>query len=708
MQTGLLALELIAQINQIAIDTRSISREFALSDSELREEELLRILKHQGFKAKSKKLTMAKLAQARYPLPAIIIGNDNIYRVLLKVDTTEKKSLIFNPISKSTQSLTFEDLDSLNSGRLIILKHKQIESQIKFGYAWFFQEISKYRRVIAEVMLGSFLVQLFGLATPLLTQVILDKVIVNHAMNTLIVMALAFGMVTVFEFLLNITRNYIFIHTANKIDAKLGAKLFKHLFALPYVYFESRKVGNIVSRVKELDRIREFITNRSVTVIIDLFFSFVFLAMMIVYSPFLAGVVAGIVSLIGIIYFFITPALRSRLESKFQMSAQANSYLVEAITGINTVKSLAIEGSMQKRWEDYLGNYLNSSFNLSSLATIASALSGLLQKAIVISVLYLGVGLVLSNKMTIGQLIAFQMFSNQLTNPVLRLVNLWNDFQQSMMAVERLGDILNSPIEVQNSQAITLPELKGNVKFDNVCFKYNTDSPYVLKNLSFSVPPGASIGLVGRSGSGKSTLTKLIQRLYIQQEGAIYIDDVDTRHMNPIWLRYHIGTVLQENYLFSGTIRENIAMARPEASIEHIIEASQLAGAHEFITQLPEGYDTIVGERGSTLSGGQRQRIAIARALITDPRILIFDEATSALDYESERIIFDNMKKIQQGRTVFIVAHRLTAVQDCDIIFVLEKGQLVEAGNHKELVAQKGLYHYLYKQQEMTSNAYLV
>jgi subfamily B ATP-binding cassette protein HlyB/CyaB len=382
--------------------------------------------------------------------------------------------------------------------------------------------------------------------------------------------------------------------------------------------------------------------------------------------------------------------------------------LVEAITGINTVKSLAIEGSMQKRWEDYLGNYLNSSFNLSSLATIASALSGLLQKAIVISVLYLGVGLVLSNKMTIGQLIAFQMFSNQLTNPVLRLVNLWNDFQQSMMAVERLGDILNSPIEVQNSQAITLPELKGNVKFDNVCFKYNTDSPYVLKNLSFSVPPGASIGLVGRSGSGKSTLTKLIQRLYIQQEGAIYIDDVDTRHMNPIWLRYHIGTVLQENYLFSGTIRENIAMARPEASIEHIIEASQLAGAHEFITQLPEGYDTIVGERGSTLSGGQRQRIAIARALITDPRILIFDEATSALDYESERIIFDNMKKIQQGRTVFIVAHRLTAVQDCDIIFVLEKGQLVEAGNHKELVAQKGLYHYLYKQQEMTSNAYLV
>jgi subfamily B ATP-binding cassette protein HlyB/CyaB len=321
-----------------------------------------------------------------------------------------------------------------------------------------------------------------------------------------------------------------------------------------------------------------------------------------------------------------------------------------------------------------------------------------------ITVLYLGVRLVINNQLTIGQLIAFQMFAGQFTGPFLRLVNLWNEFQQALLSVDRLSDILNNPIELKSGQDITLQKLDGSVKFDNVSFRYSPEASNALERISFEVKPGTSIGIVGRSGSGKSTITKLIEKLYIISDGTIYIDDIDIRHMNPIWLRYNIGVVLQDDYLFSGTIRENISLPRPDAPMEIIINMAKTAGAHEFISKLPQGYDTIVGERGSTLSGGQKQRIAIARALITNPRILIFDEATSALDYESEKVIQQNLASIKAGRTTFIVAHRLSAVRDCDIIIALDDGKIVEMGAHNELLTKKGYYHFLYTQQEMTGN----
>ncbi len=466
---------------------------------------------------------------------------------------------------------------------------------------------------MAEVLTGSFIVQLFGLVTPLFTQVILDKVIVHRTMTTLDVLAVAFIAVVIFEFILNVTRNYIFIHTANKIDAKLGAKLFRHLFSLPFVYFESRKVGNIVARVRELDTIREFITNKSVSVLIDLFFSLVFVVIMFVYSVKLTLVFIGFVVLVGTLYLTVTPELRKRLENKFQMGAQANSYLVESVTGIQTVKSLALEGSMQKRWEDNLGRYVQSSFRLATMSNVAGAVSGTFQRLMTIVVLYLGVKLVIDNQLTIGQLIAFQMFAGQFTGPFLRLVNLWNEFQQALLSVDRISDILNNPIELRSGKDITLPKLAGSVRFDNVSFKYAADSPYALERMSFDIKPGMSVGLVGRSGSGKSTITKLIEKLYILSEGTIYIDDIDIRHINPVWLRFNIGVVLQDDYLFSGTIRENISLPRPDVPMDVIINVAKVAGAHEFISALPQGYETVVGERGSTLSGGQKQRIAIAR-----------------------------------------------------------------------------------------------
>ncbi len=701
MQTGLIAFEIIAGINRIGIDLRSIIRKYGINDEEIELNELLRIMKDFEFKAKVKQESIDRVIES-YPIPAVIIKKDNTYDVLLKADKNNKKVLIFSIKENLTKDISFEELENLCDNKFIILTHKMINSQIVFGFKWFFNEILVYKQVISEVMLGSFIVQLFGLVTPLFTQVILDKVIVHRSIMTLDVLAVGFVIVMIFELLLNFSRKYIFLHTACKIDAKLGAKLFRHLFSLPFTYFENRKVGNIITRVRELDQIREFITNKSVSVILDLFFSFVFIIMMLLYSPILTLLVVGFVIIIAILYLVITPEMRARLEKKFQMGAQSNSYLVESVTGIQTVKSLAIEGGMQRKWEDYLAKYINSSFKLSNMGNIAGALSGMLQKAMTISILYFGVKLVIDNKLTIGQLIAFQMFSNQFSGPVLRLVNLWNEFQQCLLGVDRLGDILNNPIEMQSSQAITLPQIQGSVKFDNICFKYSPNAPYVINNFSYFVKPGMSVGIVGRSGSGKSTITKLIQRLYLCNEGTIYIDGVDVRQMNPTWLRYNIGVVLQENYLFSGTIRENISLSKPDASIELIIQAANMAGAHEFISELPEGYDTQVGERGASLSGGQRQRIAIARALITNPRIFIMDEATSALDYESERIILNNMSKITKGRTTFIIAHRLSAVRNCDVILVMDRGRIIEAGNHEKLMQkEKGYYKFLYSQQEV-------
>lgn len=697
MQTGLIAFEIICRINNIGIDIRSIVRENGISDGEISKEELLLIAKNAEFKAKIKPLEFEKFS--KYPFPAIFILNDKTFGVILKPDCGNQKALVFLPEDQKAKELSFEDISKISNGEIIFLSHKLMNEQIKFGFKWFFVEILKYKRIIAEVMLGSFVVQLFGLVTPLFTQVILDKVIVHRSMSTLDVLGIAFVAVSIFEFLLNLTRNYIFIHTANKIDAKLGAKLFHHLFALPFVYFESRKVGNIISRVREFDQIREFITNKSVSVLIDLFFSTVFLLVMFIYSKILTFVVLIIVALIGILYVTMTPELRSRLESKFQMSAQSNSYLVEAVTGVQTVKSLSIEGIMQKNWNNYLGKYVKSGFNLAIMSNFAGSLSNLFQKMMTISILWIGVTLVIKNVLTIGQLIAFQMFANQFIAPVMRLVNLWNEFQQVLLGVDRLGDILNNPVELTSSKAITLPRINGSVRIDNLSFKYSPNSPMVLNGINLEVKAGQSIGLVGRSGSGKSTITKLIQKLYLPFDGTVYIDDVDIRQMNPVWLRNNIGVVLQENYLFSGTIRDNISMPKPDAPIESIIQAAQISGAHSFISEMPEGYDTFVGERGSTLSGGQRQRIAIARALITNPKIIIFDEATSALDYESERIIMDNLDKIKHGRTMFIIAHRLSTVKNCDLIVALDKGSIIEVGTHEELIKKQGYYYNLYTQQ---------
>ena len=698
MQSALRSLEIVGALNNVRIDSRAIIRDYALNSAPSFEE-LIKIAKDKGFKAKIKPLTVKNLTS--YPLPCIARDKNGVYFNILKVEASKNEVLIFKD-KNEPYAIKFEELLNLLNlePKMIVLKHKLLNDRIKFGFGWFYARMLSYKKIVGEILIASFVIQLFGLVTPLFTQVVLDKVLVHHSLSTLNVIAVAFGAVIIFEMLLGLSRNYIFAHTTSKIDARLGAMLFDHLIKLPMIYFENRKVGNIVARVRELDSIREFIANKSVTVLLDMLFSVVFVIMMLLYSVKLTLVALGFVAVITTLYFFATPRLRARLEDKFQMGARSNSYLVESITGISTVKSLAIEGSMQRLWEDFLAKYVKSSFELSNLSNILSGIANALSKLMTLSILYLGVGLVIENKLSVGQLIAFQMFAGQFSAPIMRLVGLWNEFQQALLSVDRLGDILNTPKEQENDSAITLNEIKGEVKFDNVSFKYSPNSPTVLQNFSLEVKPNTSIGIVGRSGSGKSTLTRLLQRLYYANEGAIYIDGVDIRHMNPSWLRQNIGVVLQDSYLFSGSVKENIAYAYPSASMDLILQASKIAGADEFISTLPEGYDTLVGERGSSLSGGQKQRIAIARAILTNPRILIFDEATSALDYESEKIISNNLAAIKKNRTVFIVAHRLSTVKECNEIIVLDKGRLIERGDHESLMRQRGYYYFLNRQQE--------
>ena len=550
------------------------------------------------------------------------------------------------------------------------------------------------------MLVASFFLQLFALASPLFFQVVIDKVLVHRSVSTLDVLVIGLLGIGLFETILGILRTYLFSHATNRIDVELGARLFQHLLALPTSYFQTRRVGDSVARVRELESIRTFLTSSALTLVIDLFFTFVFLGVMLIYSPLLTLVVlAGFPFYVGI-SAGATPRFRQLLDEKFKRGAESQAFLVESVTGIETLKAMAVEPQMQRRWEEQLAGYVAASFRVLRLGNTASNSVQFVNKAVMAGILYFGARLVISGELTVGELVAFNMLAGRVSQPVLRLAQIWQDFHQARLSVERLGDILNTAPEPRfNPARAALPAIRGDVTFDHVVFRYRIDGPEILHDVSFSVSAGQVIGIVGPSGSGKSTVAKLIQRLYIPERGRVLVDGVDLAMVDTSWLRRQVGAVLQENVLFNQSIRDNIAFPDPAMPIERVVEAAKLAGAHDFILELPEGYDTVVGERGASLSGGQRQRIAIARALVTNPRILIFDEATSALDYESERIIQDNMQRIAQGRTVFVIAHRLSTVRRSDRIITIDRGRLVEDGTHEELISKGGRYATLHRVQ---------
>ncbi len=517
--------------------------------------------------------------------------------------------------------------------------------------------------------------------------------LVHNTLSTLNVLVVGFVLVIVFDTILQFLRTFILNHTTSRIDVELGHRLFTHLARLPIAYFESRAAGQTVARMRELEKIRSFLTGQGLTALLDLFFALIFVAVLFSYSAQLALLVIASFPLYVLVVLLLRPVLEVRIEDMFKTGAASQQFMVEAVVGIQTLKAAAIEPQMRSEWDERLAAYVKASFEASRLGAIGQGAIQAINRLVTAGLLFFGAHLVMSGDMTVGALVAFNMIAGQVSQPVLRLSQLWQDFQQVKVSMARIGDILNAQPEPAMRSVGSLPSARGHIEFMDVNFRYAPNAPDVIRELSLTIPAGKRIGIVGPSGSGKSSLAKLLQRFYVPQKGRVLLDGIDLSGVDPGWLRRQTGVVLQENILFNRTVHENIALANPAMPRAQVMAAARMAGAHEFIAKLPEGYDTMIEERGANLSGGQRQRIAIARALVTNPRILIFDEATSALDYESEAAIQKNMNRISQGRTTIIIAHRLSTVRDCDLIVSMFDGRIVEAGQHEQLMARpNGLY----------------
>lgn len=690
------ALVLLAHFHGIAVNPADIMHRYA-EQNDLKIEQWLLAAKDLGLKAKLVKHDIKRLHLLA--LPALVWRDDGQHFILARID--EDRYLIQDVEAGKPVILNKEEFAQRYSGQLILVASRaSILGQLaKFDFTWFIPAVIKYRRIFVEVLIVSVFIQLFALVTPMFFQVVMDKVLVHRGFSTLDVITIALLVITIFDVVLGGLRTYIFAHTTSRIDVELGARLFRHLLSLPLAYFEHRRVGDTVARVRELEQIRNFLTGQALTSVLDLCFSFIFLLVMWFYSGWLTLVVLVSLPCYAIWSATISPVLRSRLNDKFARNADNQSFLVESVTAIGTIKAMAVEPQMTRRWDQQLAAYVSSGFRVTRLATIGQQGVQLIQKLVTVVTLWLGAHLVIKGELTVGQLIAFNMLAGQVAAPVIRLAQLWQDFQQVGISVSRLGDILNTPTENPTSR-MALPNIKGQMEFEKISFRYRPDGAEILRDLNLRIRSGEILGIVGRSGSGKSTLTKLVQRLYTPERGRVLVDGNDLALADPAWLRRQVGVVLQENVLLNQSIRANIALADPGMPLEKIMYAAKMAGAHDFIMELPEGYDTIVGEQGAGLSGGQRQRIAIARALVGNPRILILDEATSALDYESERAIMQNMQAICRGRTVLIIAHRLSTVRMADRIIAMDKGMIVEEGTHQELLAKPdGYYRYLYQLQ---------
>ena len=631
--------------------------------------------------------------------PCLVIWQDSL---ALIYELTEKELVIAVPELGVRRYKPEDFLETWgDGGEVLLLKKTKDTPQERFGLNWFYPALKKYKRVLIEVFIASFFVQLFQLANPLMIQVIIDKVISQNSPDTLWWLVGFLVVINIFEALLTTLRTYLFVDTTNRIDLSLGSEIIDHLLRLPLRYFERRPVGEISTRINELERIRQFLTGTALTVVLDCIFSVLYVVVMFLYSPLLTAVSLAIIPVfIGLTLIF-SPTIRKQLRTKAERNAETQSYLVEVLTGIQTVKAQNIELRSRWKWQERYARYISTGFKTVITSTLAKSASDFLNKLSRVIIIGMGAFLVLEGKLTLGQLIAFRIIAGYVTSPVMRLATLWQNFQETALSLERLADIVDHPEEGEEDRNnIPMPAVRGRVKYDNLSFRFKNSGPLQLKNVTTEFEPGTFVAIVGESGAGKSTMTKLLSRLYEPEGGRILIDGYDINRVELYSLRRQIGVVPQDTLLFEGTILDNIALTNPDATTEEIIAAAQIAAAHDFIMTLPNGYNTRVGERGSSLSGGQRQRIAIARTILQAPAMMVLDEATSALDFSTEQEVSRNLKEALKGRTVFFITHRLGTIKNADTIVMMDSGSIVERGTHEELMALKGRYCYLYQQQE--------
>lgn len=667
-----------------------------------------------GFKAQ--RVEVPAVAVSKLPTPVLLPWLDSF---AILYHATEKELVLAIPEQGIVRKKTAVFIDVWGEdGQVLLLQSTPETPKKRFNLSWFLPAIKKHKTALIEVFIASLFVQLLGLANPLVTQVIIDKVIIQNGANTLNVLGFVLIAMAVVEGIITWLRTNLFVDTTNRIDLSLGSEVIDHLLRLPLRYFEKRPVGEISSRIHELENIRSFLTGTALTVVLDAIFSVIYIVVMIFYSWLLTIVALAIVPLFALLTFIFAPIIRSQTRTKAERNAETQSYLVEVVSGIQTVKAQNIELNSRWQWQKRYGKYISASFDNVLTSNTAGSLSNFLNKLSGLLLLWVGAYLVLKQEITLGQLIAFRIIAGYVTSPLLRLIQLWQNFQETALSLERLADILDTPQESElgvgewgsanvrerkkfpTSSQIPMPAIKGQVQYENVTFSFAKSPNPQLNSVSIEIPFGSFVGIVGQSGAGKSTLTKLIPRLYELDAGRILIDGYDINKVELYSLRQQIGMVLQDTLLFDTTVQENIALTMPDAAPEEIVKAAKIACAHDFIMNLPSGYNTRVGERGSALSGGQRQRIAIARTVLQNPPLLIMDEATSALDYATEKQVCSNLQAAFKGRTVLFITHRLATIKGADIILMMSAGKVAEQGSHAELMAMKGLYYCLYQQQE--------
>ncbi len=652
-----------------------------------------------GFHARPVRASLSRLESLSNPWVAHWEGNH--YIVVYRVE--EDRVLVADPAISKRWLSRQEFLDGWTGYALLLDPTERLKAtpneKVSLGQFW--GAVLPYRSLIWQIIWMSLLIQIFGLLTPLFTQIILDQVVVQKSFPTLNVFTLGLLLFSIWRIGLSATRQYMLDYFSNRFDLTLISGFINHTLLLPLKFFESRRVGDIITRVQENQKVQEFITRQAILSWLDALTAVVYIALMFYYNWRLAFLVLSLIPPIVILTLVATPWLRRISREIFNAAAAENSLLVEMLTGVATVKAAAAEREIRWRWEDRFTGALNAQFRGQKLANGLQVVGGLINTLGSTALLWYGATLVIQDQLSIGQFVAFNMMIGNVINPVLSVVGLWDELQEVLISVERLNDVFSAKTEETPGQPmLVLPRLRGDVRLENVTFKYDPEQERnTLQNISFDATVGQTVAIVGRSGSGKSTLVSLLQALYHPTTGRILIDGHDIRHISPQSLRSQLGVVPQECFLFSGTIQENITLYRSNFTLEEVTEVAKLAEAHAFIQDMPLGYNTQVGERGTTLSGGQRQRIAIARALLGDPRILVLDEATSSLDTESERRFQQNLNRISRDRTTFIIAHRLSTVRHADCILVLDRGILAEVGSHEQLMALQGIYYNLAQQQ---------